>query len=57
MADGESTALGQKFPTEVWLVVDRPVDTVSSVCGNESPFAIFQKHRRITQKVIPKTPF
>jgi hypothetical protein len=55
MADGESTASVKKFPTEVWLVVDRPVDTVSSVCGDELPFPILQKHRRITQNVIPKT--
>ena len=53
----ENRDLTGKVPTEVWLVVDRPVDTVSSVCGDELPFPIFQKHRRITQNVIPKTPF
>jgi hypothetical protein len=42
---------------EVWSVVNRQVESPDIADNETLPLAISQYHRRITQNVLPKTPF
>jgi len=54
--DGGNDAVRRTVPMEAWLVTDRQSDVEPEDVRRELPFAISQRHRRITQNVIPKTP-
>ena len=54
--DGGNDAVRRTVPMEAWLVADRQPDVEPEDVRRELPFAISQRHRRITQNVIPKTP-